>query len=54
MLPLLSTIEAPPASPTTSRTAARLNTRSILPRTTKLYDRTSDQGSLDEIERIAI
>jgi hypothetical protein len=24
------------------------------PRTTKLYDRTSDQLSLDEIERIAI
>jgi hypothetical protein len=35
-------------------TAARWNTRSRSPRTTKLYNRTSDQTTLDEIERIAI
>jgi hypothetical protein len=30
------------------------NTRNRSPRTTKLYDRTTDQVSLDGIERIAI
>ena len=38
--------------------AARLHAQQIAahesPRTTKLYDRTSDQITLDEIERIAI
>ena len=48
-----------PASRPTSRTAgpSRRPSRSpptSRPKTTKLYDRTSDQITLDEIERIAI
>jgi hypothetical protein len=39
----------PPKAPYRRGIAARES-----PRTTKLYDRTSDQISLDEIERIAI
>src|SRR5262249_11456833 len=43
------------ASPRTARTGARSSTHSAIaahesPRTTKLYDRTNDQVSLDEIE----
>jgi hypothetical protein len=34
--------------------AAHSNTPSRAPPTTKLYSRTTDQVSLDEIERIAI
>jgi len=50
---------APPALRLLGKRAARWSTRSSRralnqPRTTKLYDRTTDQVSLDEIERIAI
>ena len=55
LLPHLST---PPASSPTRRLAVRWHAQAItaheFPRTTKLYDRTSDQISLDEIERIQI
>ena len=54
-----ATPSGPPASLPTWRTAARSRTpRRIAdhesPRTTKLYDRTSDEITLDEVERIAI
>ena len=50
----------PPASPAISSAAVPLNTPNALPachessRSTKVYDRTSDTISLDEIERIII
>ena len=50
---------APRASPPISKPAARWRTRKRMaahenPRTTKLYDRTGDEITLDEVERIAI
>jgi hypothetical protein len=48
--PCVATASAPSASRRTSRTAAHSSTRNRSPRTTKLYDRTNDQITLDEIE----
>jgi len=41
-------------SPETGGTIAQAIAAHEPPRTTKLYDRTSDEISLDEVERIAI
>ena len=54
-----TTPSGPPASPPTWKTAAPSSTPSRSPttnrpKTTKLYDRTSDQIDLDEIEKIRI
>jgi hypothetical protein len=44
----------PDRAPRTLRPAARSKTRSRWPLTTKLYDRTGDETTLDEVERITI